>query len=66
LNALYRPDKMNCELIGNKVPHLHWHLIPRFSSDPAWPEPVWTKVHPPHRLPEAEMERLIEEIRGAL
>jgi diadenosine tetraphosphate (Ap4A) HIT family hydrolase len=37
----FRPRKLNYELLGNSVPHLHWHLFPRYEDDPnpAWP--VW-------------------------
>lgn len=31
----YRPIKMNYETLGNTVPHLHTHLLPRFVDDPA-------------------------------
>jgi diadenosine tetraphosphate (Ap4A) HIT family hydrolase len=31
----YRPLKMNYETLGNTVPHLHTHLLPRFTDDPA-------------------------------
>ncbi|MFQ6135925.1 MAG: HIT family protein [Candidatus Hydrothermarchaeales archaeon] len=27
------PDKLNYELFGNWVPHLHWHILPRFEDD---------------------------------
>ena len=23
------------------VPHLHWHVIPRFADDSHFPQPVW-------------------------
>jgi diadenosine tetraphosphate (Ap4A) HIT family hydrolase len=35
LAAFYRPLKMNYETLGNTVPHLHTHLLPRFVEDPA-------------------------------
>jgi diadenosine tetraphosphate (Ap4A) HIT family hydrolase len=35
----YRPKKMNYETLGNTVPHLHTHLIPRFIEDPAPGQP---------------------------
>jgi diadenosine tetraphosphate (Ap4A) HIT family hydrolase len=41
LRALYRPDKMNLASFGNQVPHLHWHVIPRYRDDPHFPEPAW-------------------------
>jgi diadenosine tetraphosphate (Ap4A) HIT family hydrolase len=36
-----RPDKVNIGALGNIVPQLHVHVIGRFLSDPAWPDPVW-------------------------
>ena len=36
-----QPDKINLASLGNVVPHLHWHVIPRFEDDPHFPNPVW-------------------------
>ena len=36
-----RPDKVNLASLGNVVPHLHWHVIPRFAGDPHFPNSVW-------------------------
>lgn len=44
LREMYRPDKVNLASFGNQVPHLHWHVIPRFRGDPHFPEPVWGAV----------------------
>jgi diadenosine tetraphosphate (Ap4A) HIT family hydrolase len=30
----FAPDKMNHLCLGNVVPHIHWHLMPRYLSDP--------------------------------
>lgn len=30
---VFKPDKMNYELLGNGCPHLHWHLYPRVKGD---------------------------------
>ena len=35
------PHKMNVASLGNMVPHVHWHVIPRFSDDRHFPGPVW-------------------------
>lgn len=35
LTEYYKPLKMNYETLGNTVPHLHTHLIPRWEQDPA-------------------------------
>lgn len=36
-----RPDKINLASLGNVVPHLHWHVIPRFAGDRHFPDPIW-------------------------
>jgi diadenosine tetraphosphate (Ap4A) HIT family hydrolase len=36
-----KPHKLNYELLGNQVPHLHWHLFPRHAHDPDRLRPVW-------------------------
>jgi diadenosine tetraphosphate (Ap4A) HIT family hydrolase len=41
IEAAYRPHKLNYELLGNQVPHLHWHLFPRYVDDPERLKPVW-------------------------
>ncbi len=41
IEECFRPRKMNCELLGNQVPHLHWHLFPRGDHDPDARKPVW-------------------------
>lgn len=43
LAQLYRADKINIAAIGNMVPQLHIHHIVRYTSDKAWPAPVWGK-----------------------
>jgi len=45
LAEVFQPTKMNYELLGNMVPHMHWHLIPRFADDPLWPRPIWVEPH---------------------
>jgi diadenosine tetraphosphate (Ap4A) HIT family hydrolase len=41
LRDLLQPDKINLASLGNQVPHLHWHVIPRFADDAHFPDPVW-------------------------
>jgi diadenosine tetraphosphate (Ap4A) HIT family hydrolase len=41
LRELMQPDKINLASFGNMVPHLHWHVIPRFVDDRHFPQPVW-------------------------
>lgn len=41
VRELYRPDKINLASLGNVVPHMHWHVIPRFQDDAHFPHPIW-------------------------
>ncbi len=46
LRALVAPDKINLAALGNMVPHLHWHVIPRWRDDSHFPAPIWADVDP--------------------
>ena len=41
LRDTLKPDKINIASLGNQVPHLHWHVLPRFADDAHFPDPVW-------------------------
>ena len=51
LRALLVPHKINLASLGNLVPHLHWHVVPRFADDSHFPHPIWgtTKREAPDR-----------------
>lgn len=40
------PDKVNLAQLGNRVPHVHWHVIPRWQSDTHFPEAIWAHPSP--------------------
>jgi diadenosine tetraphosphate (Ap4A) HIT family hydrolase len=60
LRELLAPDKINLASFGNVVPHLHWHVIPRFADDPHFPNSVWsTRIrNNPRALPPEFAESL--------
>ncbi len=64
VRRLFAPDKINLASFGNVVPHLHWHIIPRWRDDRHFPEPVWGQVH----RDDAGGRPLVadEEVAGAL
>lgn len=41
LRELMKPDKINLASFGNMVPHVHWHVVPRYRDDRHFPNPVW-------------------------
>ena len=65
LEAMLHPDKLNIAALGNVVPQLHVHVIARFATDAAWPNPVWGRGE---RMAYGEHERAarIARLRAAL
>jgi len=61
LSGLLRPVKMNYEVHGNTIPHLHLHLFPRFRGDPYEGGPIDPRRASFHRSP-----LQIRRIRDAL
>ncbi|MEN9849651.1 MAG: hypothetical protein RL368_2391 [Pseudomonadota bacterium] len=61
LRKTYQPTKINLASLGNLVPHLHWHIIPRFQDDPHFPNPIWGEVLRPTKqgfaLPDVELKQ---------
>ena len=39
-----QPHKINLASLGNMVPHLHWHVIPRYLDDAHFPNPIWAST----------------------
>ena len=66
LAQVFDARKINYELLGNQLPHIHWHLIPRLATDPAPLEPVWRVPHEPVCLPADELRASIEQIKDAM
>lgn len=64
MQRFFRPDKLNVAALGNVVPQLHWHVVARFGTDPAWPGPVWGAGGSPYD--EAELETLTGRFRAGL
>lgn len=70
LAMVYAARKINYELLGNQLPHIHWHLIPRCQDDPAPLEPVWRVPHEAMHLAlddsAREIARIQEHLAGHL
>ncbi len=65
LEAVFAPVKMNFEILGNAVPHLHCHIKPRFYGDPAPGAPIDPDAARVLLTPEKLAER-VGAIRAAL
>ena len=67
LRARLAPTKINLAALGNVVPHLHWHVIPRFADDPHFPNSVWsTRVRDSARALPAGFIRSLRQRLGEL
>jgi len=66
LFTLFHPDKINYELLGNMVPHIHWHLVPRHAAEQLWPRPIWSETHNELLLSPQEYRERIAAIRQVL
>ncbi|MBI2921470.1 MAG: HIT family protein [Planctomycetes bacterium] len=66
LKDVFNAAKMNIELLGNQQPHIHWHVIPRRTDDPAWNKPIWSFDHKPRPLSSKEHDSVVSRIRRAL
>jgi len=66
LESQLQPVKMNYDLLGNSLPHLHTHLVPRYADDPrpGWPFPFPEAEPPP--IEEEAFRRDVEALRGWL
>ena len=71
-DAIYRaftPDHMNYATLGNVIPHLHYHLIPRYKDDGRWGAPVWLtdlKDMPRKALKDADYLFLVDKIKKSI
>ena len=66
LAQVFESRKINYELLGNQLPHIHWHLIPRLTTDPAPLEPVWRVQHEPVRPTAEQLQGDIDRIKAGL
>jgi diadenosine tetraphosphate (Ap4A) HIT family hydrolase len=64
IRELFIPDKINLASFGNMVPHVHWHIIPRWQDDRHFPEPIWGKIHndTPNRRPAVSDDLLMSTL----
>ena len=65
LEALFQPDKLNLGALGNIVPQLHIHHIARFTTDGAWPGPVWGNTEGVQRS-DKDQQEMLQKLRTIL
>lgn len=67
IREVLNPDKINLASLGNKTPHMHWHVIPRFESDKHFPNSHWGEAvrnHTTAGLSAEDLEALTQKIKA--
>jgi len=62
---LFKPDKINVAALGNMVSQLHIHHVARFTTDAAWPAPVWGAV-PAKAYGDIELQKIKKRLQKSL
>jgi diadenosine tetraphosphate (Ap4A) HIT family hydrolase len=44
LRELSKAYKINLASLGNMTPHVHWHIIARYPTDPHFPDAIWSNA----------------------
>ncbi len=63
---IYEARKINYELLGNQLPHIHWHVIPRLAGDSAPLAPVWQVQHEPLLPSGSELQDTIQRLQQGI
>ena len=58
------PDKINIAALGNMVPHLHIHIIPRYINDPWWPGASFCEKKREFNYPPLNKQKYKEAIKN--
>lgn len=65
LEAACAADKINYAAFGDKVSHVHIHLVPKYRDGPEWGR-MFYAARSPRELDPAEKVKLIESIRASV
>ena len=66
IREVMQPHKINLASFGNMVPHLHWHIIPRYADDLHFPNPVWAQAKVTANAPDESVLLMISARQALL
>jgi diadenosine tetraphosphate (Ap4A) HIT family hydrolase len=69
MREIIQPDKINLASLGNKTPHIHWHIIPRFTDDKHFPNSHWGEAlrnNVPKPMNQAQKTKLADKIKAQI
>jgi diadenosine tetraphosphate (Ap4A) HIT family hydrolase len=66
IEGRFKPVKLNYDTLGNSLPHLHTHIVPRYADDPrpGWPFPFPDEPHGRRR--DAELQADVDALATIL
>ncbi len=66
MKAAFNPAKINYGAYSDKLPHLHVHLVPKYTDGPSWGTTFTMMPEPKQLLDDAANRGLIAQIKQAL
>jgi diadenosine tetraphosphate (Ap4A) HIT family hydrolase len=67
IDRVFRPMKINLLTLGNWLPHLHTHVVPRYLDDPAPGNPItWDDMFFDEPLPDPTLRDHAERLAAVL
>lgn len=66
MQAAFNPAKINYGAYSDKLPHLHFHLVPKYRDGPSWGAPFTMMPEPKQLLGSAAYAGLIAAIKAKL
>ena len=66
MQAAFNPAKINYGAYSDKLPHLHFHLVPKYRDGPSWGAPFKMMPEPKQLLGSADYAGLIAAIKAKL
>lgn len=62
IEKVFEPCQLNYQLLGNAVPHVHVHIVPRYLDDPSPERPLAFEVE---RVPDDEIDVQVDALVAA-
>lgn len=66
MKTAFNPAKINYGAYSDKLPHLHVHLVPKYTDGPSWGTTFTMMPEPKQLLSEADYALLCDQIRDSL
>jgi diadenosine tetraphosphate (Ap4A) HIT family hydrolase len=64
IKTRFEPAKLNLLTLGNSIPHLHTHILPRYLDDPVPGRPLpWDLIETASSVPEVDFRQQVVDLR---